>query len=152
MLAERLKTRLETLKPDSLYEISRKMNDIGRRLDQGEAGKTVLRLEREVVESLDKMIKKLEEAEKKRQQCKKGGGQGSNQSNKAAPKSFLPGGKAPGHVTKKNIGAKAGWGDLPPKEREKALQDMGRQFPSHYRDVIEQYFRELAREKESPTQ
>jgi hypothetical protein len=26
------------------------------------------------------------------------------------------------------------------------LQQIGRQFPSHYRDVIEQYFRKLASE------
>ncbi len=150
VLAERLKTRFETLEPDSLYEISRKMNDIGRRLDQGEAGKTVLRLEREVIESLDKMIKKLEDAQKAAQSAQ-GGNQGGNQSSSPAQKSALLGGKGPGNVTKKNIGAKTGWGDLPPKDRESALQELSRQFPSHYRDVIEQYFRELARKKETPT-
>lgn len=149
VLAERLKTRFENLKPDSLYEISRKMNDIGRRLDQGEAGKTVLRLEREVIESLDKMIKKLEDAQKAAQSAQSGN-QGGNQSNNPAQKSALLGGKGPGNVTKRNIGAKTGWGDLPPKDRENALQELSRQFPSHYRDVIEQYFRELAREKETP--
>jgi len=46
----------------------------------------------------------------------------------------------PGEVTKKNIGSKSGWGDLPPKEREEAMQQIGRDFPSHYRDAIEQYF------------
>ena len=56
------------------------------------------------------------------------------------------GGKAPGNVTQKNIGNKSGWGDLPPKQREEALQQIGKDFPAHYRDVIEQYFRKLATE------
>ena len=31
---------------------------------------------------------------------------------------------------------------------EAALQQIGKEFPSHYRDVIEQYFRRLAGQKE----
>jgi hypothetical protein len=60
--------------------------------------------------------------------------------------SQIMGGKGPGEVEKKNIGSGSGWGDLPPKEREAALQDVGRDLPSHYREVIEQYFRRLAEE------
>ena len=56
-------------------------------------------------------------------------------------------GKAPGDVAKKGVGHKSGWGDLPPKEREEALQQMGRDFPPHYRDAIEEYFRKLAAEQ-----
>ena len=56
------------------------------------------------------------------------------------------GGKGPGNVTKRGVGNTAGWGDLPPKQREEALQQIGREFPAHYRDVIEQYFRRLAAE------
>ena len=52
-------------------------------------------------------------------------------------------------MTKKDIGHKSGWGDLPPKEREEALQQMGRDFPAHYRDAIEEYFRKLATEPAS---
>ncbi len=59
------------------------------------------------------------------------------------------GGKGPGEVDRKNIGGSSGWGSLPPKEREEALQQIGRDFPSHYRDVIEEYFRRRAGE-ESP--
>ena len=56
------------------------------------------------------------------------------------------GGKGPGEVTRKNIGSQSGWGDLPPKEREQALQQIGRDFPSHYREAIKEYFRRLAAE------
>ena len=50
------------------------------------------------------------------------------------------------NVARKNIGSEGGWGNLPPKDREQAMQQIGRDFPSHYRDVIEQYFRRLAAE------
>ena len=56
------------------------------------------------------------------------------------------GGKGRGEVTKKDIGSKSGWGDMPPKEREEAMQQIGHDFPAHYRDAIEQYFRRLAAE------
>ncbi len=57
------------------------------------------------------------------------------------------GGKGPGDVVKRNIGSKSGWGNLPPKEREEAIQQIGRDFPPHYREIIEQYFRKLATEE-----
>ena len=55
--------------------------------------------------------------------------------------------KAPGKVEPRDIGHGADWGDMPDKEREQALQDVGREFPSHYREVIEEYFRRLAAEE-----
>jgi hypothetical protein len=55
--------------------------------------------------------------------------------------------KAPGKVEPRDIGRDAGWGNLPDKDREKALQEIGREFPSHYREVIEEYFRRLAAEE-----
>ncbi len=67
-------------------------------------------------------------------------------SSRPAPDSKLIGGKGPGEVAKKAIGDKDGWGNLPPKQRDEAMQQIGREFPSHYRDVIEQYFRKLAGE------
>ena len=55
--------------------------------------------------------------------------------------------KAPGKVERRDIGRGTGWGNLPEKDREKALQEIGREFPSHYREVIEEYFRRLAAEE-----
>ena len=47
----------------------------------------------------------------------------------------------------RDIGRGTGWGNLPDKDREKAMQEIGREFPSHYREVIEEYFRRLAAEE-----
>jgi len=57
------------------------------------------------------------------------------------------GGKGSGRVTQKGVGHRSDWGNLPPKQREEALQQIGRDFPAHYRDIIEQYFRKLATEE-----
>jgi hypothetical protein len=65
--------------------------------------------------------------------------------------SQLPSMQAPMEVDQRDIGHKSGWGDLPPRERERALQQIGRDFPAHYRELIEQYFRELAAESAPPS-
>jgi hypothetical protein len=57
-------------------------------------------------------------------------------------------GRGAGETTQRDIGSESGWGDLPPKERQEALQQIGQDFPAHYRDVIEQYFRKIAAEAE----
>lgn len=141
---------LKGLKDDSLDHIARRMGDIERRLDLGRAGHRVRKVEDGVIDSLDKLIKKLEEEKKK-----KGGGGGASGNNirsqSPAKDSRIIRGKGPGDVTKRDIGSKDGWGNLPPKKREEALQAIGRDFPSHYRDKIEQYFRKLANQNgESP--
>ena len=120
--------------------IARRMNDVRRRLDFGRAGKQVQMVEQGVVDSLDKLIKKIEEQQ---QQASSGSG-GSQQGSQPMQDSRLPSMRAPMQVEQRDIGSKSGWGDLPPKEREQALQQIGREFPGHYRELIEQYFRELA--------
>jgi hypothetical protein len=134
---------LKALKDDSLDHISRRMDDIRRRLDLGRAGPKVRKIEDDVVASLDKLIEELE----KQAQQQQGGGGGGAQSSSPAPDSNILGGRGPGNVDRRNLGNSSGWGDLPPKKREEALQQIGKDFPSHYREVIEQYFRKLASEE-----
>jgi hypothetical protein len=145
-VARLLREDLNGVEPDTLDHIARRMGDIRRRLDLGRAGQKVRGIEDGVIESLDKLIKKLEEQQ---QQQAGVAGAGGIQSGSPAPDSKIMGGKGPGNVDRKNIGSESGWGSLPPKEREEALQQIGRDFPSHYRDVIEEYFRrKAATEKE----
>ena len=141
-VAQLLRRDLASLKDESLDHIARQMNDVRRRLDIGRAGKQVQVVEKGVVDSLDRIIKKLEE-QQQQEQCKK---PGSGQSAKPMQDSQLPSMRAPMKVDQRPIGNKSGWGDLPEKEREQALQQIGREFPAHYRELIEQYFRELADE------
>ena len=140
-----LKRDLETIEVDSLDHVARRMNDVSRRLDLGRAGPDVRKIEDGVIESLDKLIEKVK---KQQQQQQKRSSQSAQniQPSSPADDSRGMGGKGPGEVTKKDIGSQANWGDLPPKQRQEALQQIGREFPAHYRDVIEQYFRKMAKE------
>jgi hypothetical protein len=147
-VARLMQADLDGLKPDTLDHIARRMEDIQRRLELGRAGPKVRKIEDGVVESLDKIIKKVEEEQQKQQQ-QSGNNGNSLQPSNPAQDSRPMNGKGPGEVTKRNIGSKSGWGDLPPKERDEAIQQIGRDFPSHYRDGIEQYFRRLAAEDEN---
>lgn len=137
------------LEEDSLDHIARRMGDIRRRLELGRAGEKVQQVETGVIESLDKLI---EEAEKQLQQQQQAQAASSGGPPGGAPMqdSQLPGGiKGAGKVEQRDVGDESGWGNLPEKDREKALQDIGREFPSHYREVIQEYFRRLAAEESS---
>ena len=148
-VARLMQADLEGLKDESLDHIARRMDDIRRRLDLGRAGPKVREVEDGVIASLDKLI---EEMEKQQQQAAAAaaaaGGRGSMRPTQPAPDSVPMGGKGPGEVAKKPIGNESGWGDLPPHERQEALQQIGKDFPAHYRDMIEQYFRKLASESD----
>lgn len=147
VLAGLMKSDLENLKEESLNHISRQMEDVERRLALGRAGKTVQIPEDEALDNLDKLIEELEKQRQQQQQQSSSGPAGGIQSGGPAADSVGGGGKGPGNVDRKDIGNSSGWGDLPPKEREKTLQDIGRDFPSHYRDAIEEFFREQAKLK-----
>lgn len=144
MVGELMKQDIAKLEEKSLDGISRKMTDVKRRLDLGRAGEKVQKIEREIVESLDELIKKLEE------QAGAAGGAGSgsgNQPNSAAKDSSVKGSTAPGTVDDKDLGRKDGWGKLPPKDQAKAKQILGTLFPPHYRRAIEAYNRKAAQRK-----
>lgn len=143
-LATLMQQDLAGLDDDSLDHVARRMADVRRRLTLGRAGKTVQVVEDSVVASLDKMIKDLED--QAQQQCQSGASGGAP-SGTPMQDSRLAELKAPGKVDQRDVGHSADWGDMPDKDREQALQDVGREFPSHYREVIEEYFRRLAAEE-----
>jgi hypothetical protein len=143
-VAKLMQEDLRQLKEDSLDHIARRMDDIRRRLSLGRGDQKVRKVEDGVIDSLDKLIKDLEEQQRRQQAG--GGAGGGTKSSQPAQQSRIIEGKGPGEVTRKDIGNKDGWGNLPPKQRDEAMQQIGREFPSHYRDVIEQYFRKLAGE------
>jgi hypothetical protein len=145
VLARLMRSDLEQIKDGSLDDISRRMKDIERRLGLGRANKKVRDIEDEVVKMLDKLIE--EEEKKQAAAAAAAAAGGSIQSSSPAPDSRPLGGKGKGEVTKRDIGDSAGWGELPAKQREETMQEIGRDFPAHYREVIEEYFRELAKQK-----
>ena len=144
-LARLMQADLAELKDESLDHIARRMDDIQRRLELGRAGPKVRGVEDGVIKSLDKLIEQIEKAQAAAAAAAGSGG-GSMRPSSPMPDSRLARAQGAGNVDKKNIGSKSGWGDLPPKQRQEALQQIGKEFPAHYRDLVEQYFRKLANE------
>jgi hypothetical protein len=143
-LADLMRQDLAGLQDESLDHIARRMEDVRRRLAQGRSGERVQKIEDGVIESLDKLIKKAEDQMQQSQSSASSGGQ---QSGTPMQDSQIAELKGPGKVEPRDIGRGTEWGNLPDKDREKALQEIGREFPSHYREVIEEYFRRLAAEE-----
>ena len=146
--ARLMQADIKPFKEDSLDEIARMMNDVERRLTLGRAGKTVRDKEQAIVDKLDKMIEKLEQQqqEQQQQQQQKNGGKAQKQSpgDKPMDTSQIGGVKGPGDVDQKDVGDGSGWGNLPPAQRQEALQNITKDLPSHYREVIEAYFKRLS--------
>jgi len=150
---------IEPLKEDSLDEVARMMNDVERRLSLGRTGKQVRDQEQAIIEKLDKMIEKMEQQQQQQQQQRKQQQQQRQQQQqqskdssqqKASDQSAPGGGSGEGEVDNKDIGDKSGWGNLPPAARQEALQSMTKDLPSHYREVIEAYFKRLSKGAEKP--
>lgn len=149
VIADLIDADLLQLEDESLDHISRRMQDVSRRLDLGRSNDKVREIEQGVVDSLDKLIKQAEDQLQQMQQQAAAGQAGGPASGNLRPSqpaqdSTPLGGRGPGEVEDKPIGDAAGWGDLDPKRRQEVLQQIGREYPAHYREVIEQYFRRLA--------
>jgi len=142
---------LQPLKEDSLDEISRIMGDVTRRLDLGRTDKQVKSQEQKIIDKLDKLIEDLEQQQQQQQQQQQAssgqGGQSEGGQSTPMNESQIAGGSGNGDVDRKQIQQKDGWGNLPPAERQQAIQQISRDLPTHYREAIEAYFRKLATDR-----
>ena len=156
-------------KDKSLGDIAHKMDNIERRLDIARGGPETQRQQREVLNRLDEIIKKLENQNKNKKkepgdgsgppmpgdgqgdQCPDGGNkpgqgppQGTNPSSSPATESGNAGGQSTGEVDqakfKKLV---ADWGRLPPAEQRRALQELVQGMPPRHREAIVNYFQNL---------
>lgn len=146
--AQMMVADIKPLKEDSLDEISRLMTDVTRRLDLGRTDEEVKQREQQIIDKLTKLIDKLEEQQQQQQQQQSSGGSGQSNGSprQGAPMddSRIAGASGAGDVDRKRIEERDGWGNLPPAERQQALQQISRDLPTHYREAIEAYFRKLA--------
>lgn len=147
--ARLMRADIASLEDDSLDHIARRMRDVTRRLDLGHAGPKTRNVQDGVIASLDKLIEKIEQQQQQSQASSGAGGSGNGGNGTPMDDSRIAGGKGPGEVQSRDLGDGEGWGDLPPHQREEALQQIGREFPPHYREAIEQYFKRLASGGES---
>jgi hypothetical protein len=138
-----------------LSNIRRLMDNSERRLGQARGGKITQDIQKKIVFRLDELIKEKENQAKGGGQanggsCPNGGqgdqiGKGSIRSNGPAPDSAIMGGAGQGTVDEKKLKTLAEkWGTMPDKDRAKAIQDITKDLPARYRVVIEDYFKALS--------
>ena len=143
--AQQLLIELEGRQPGQVSDVADLMIYAGRRLGHADSGDRPQQRQAEAIALLDELIEEAENREKG------GGGGGSSGSGSRAPsnpmdRSQLPGGSTGkaqlGDLPKADPGD--AWGAMPPAEREEILQSLQQRFPSRYRQLVEQYFEELA--------
>ncbi|TWT96096.1 hypothetical protein Pla108_31780 [Botrimarina colliarenosi] len=143
-----LQNELES-KPQPMPIVARKMRDVQRRLALAEPGAETQERQQAILDELDKLIEKLEEQRKQQQQMAAaapgGGAEPGDPADESRPSEL----KGPGEVDRKRLVAGDAWGSLPPAERERLTQAITRDFPPHYRGLIEDYFRTLAAEADA---
>lgn len=139
IVAGLMREDLKKLEDESLDHIARRMEDVRRRLNHGDGDKRTRRIEDGIIASLDKMIDDLEK-KRQQQQGGGGGGGGGGQSGSPMQDSQIGRQKGAGQTDRKDIGGKSDWGDLQPEQREQIKQQIGRDLPAHYYDLIQQYF------------
>ncbi len=155
--ATQMLTELSRRSPGRLGDVYDLMHYVRRKLSHGETNEPVQTRQAEAVGLLDALI---EEAEEQEQQGDGdggggGGGGGSPSGNRGggsgAKRSALPGGESrTGQLRKRRARPGEAWGRMPPKARDQILQSLQKQFPSRYRDLLEQYYEQLAREIDRP--
>jgi hypothetical protein len=142
-----MQSDLELLESKSLDDIANKMSDVKRRLLLARAGEKTQKVEKEIVDLLDEIIKKKEDQAKQQQQSQgqqEGKAGKSSKSSDPLKESRVKGSTAPGEVDKKKMKSGPSWGNMNEKERAKAKNAISRDFPPYYRQTIEEYFRKLA--------
>lgn len=128
---------------DPLRDIERDMRISGDRLQNAYAGEGTQKIQKQIIDKLDKLIK--EEEDKKNQQQKMLIKLPAQPGVLPMPDSLpTSGDSGPGKVTEtelRKIGEQ--WGGLPPEKRAKIVDDITRELPVKYREAIINYFKSL---------
>jgi tetratricopeptide (TPR) repeat protein len=150
--ARQLTLELERQGDAPLDEVERLMRYVAARLEAIDTSERTRLRQDKIIELLDQMI---EEAENQEQQGQSGGSSSSEQApqpqqgSQGAQRSEQRSGDGQIGELHDSPPANPGeaWGDLPPAERERILQDLRERFPTRYRQLVEQYYRSLAEEE-----
>ncbi len=148
MSAAQMLLELQNRQPERIGDVVDLMGFSGRRLTHADTGDRVRERQARIVELLDKLITEAEQQEKN--SGKSGGGgnsRGQRSPQQPMPDSRLPGGEAKEGSLRESRRANPAdqWGAMPPAERERVLQALRESFPSRYRQLVEQYYEELAK-------
>jgi hypothetical protein len=138
-----------------LGNIAKLMDNVERRLDLGRGGKETQEIQKKIVFRLDELIKEKENQAKGQGQanngsCPDGGkpqpGPGTNQPTSPMQDSNIANNGGPGKVDDKKLRQYAeNWGKMNDRDRTAALTEVTRDLPPKYKVIVEEYFRSLSR-------
>jgi tetratricopeptide (TPR) repeat protein len=156
LTARQILQELQQRKPEQLGDVADLMGYAGRQLRVGLSDQPVVEAQNKAVELLNRLIKESEEQEQQGQ----GGGGGGKSSSKGQPgaargrpgapaeRSTLPEGPTENGPLRRSPVARPGemWGRMPAQQREKILQSLRKNFPERYRELVEQYYKQLGKQ------
>lgn len=158
--AEQMLLELSRREPERLGDVHDLMHYAAREIRLGRTHPDVTGRQERAVALLDGLIEEAEDRENSQNNSGSDQGQNSrNQQNRSArrgsrpaQRSMLPSGSAgePNLNEARRVHPGESWGKMPARQREELLQTLQTQFPSQYRALVEQYYRQLSKEPESP--
>lgn len=156
--ARQILQELRQRRPDGLGDVADLMGYAGRRMRAGRPDDPAIEAQRRAIDLLDRLIKDKEQQE---QQASQGTQSSRSESSRGRPReeptrspaepatnSAPPQGAAqPGPLRRSPV-ARPGevWGRMPARDRERVLQSLRKNFPARYRELVEQYYRQLGKE------
>lgn len=143
--ARQMLAELRSRRPERIGDVNDLMIYAERQLGRYNTGQRVQERQQRAVDLLDQLI---EEAESREQSSGGGGGSGQQTPNTPMQESQLPGGDGAGVHLRSTRKVRPGeaWGAMQPAERDKILQALHDRFPSRYRELVEQYYKELSKQ------
>lgn len=143
---------LSQRKPKEIGDVADLMGYAGRHLLLGESGQPVQLRQAEAIAMLDTLIQQAEQREKQANQNSASQKQKSPQDPQAgnpADQSKAKGSPKNAVLLRPTVVASPSetWGQMRPEERKKVLQMLSVQFPTRYRQLVEQYYQSLAKER-----
>lgn len=144
---------LKNWESGDLSDIARDMGNSGDRLRIAKSGQETQRVQKEIVDKLDRLIKQQEDKMKSASDSKDNssgsdkspsGGANKVPIGQPAPDSIIMGGKGEGKIDDvklRKIGES--WGTLPPAARAKVVREITRELPPRFEELIKSYFESL---------
>lgn len=150
LTAQQMLTELARRVPGGIGAVTDLLDYAGRRLANADSGQRVQQRQQEAIDILDKLIDEAEEQEKN---SGSGSGSGSPRNRPRQPQSPLndsrptPGGPTETGGMRQRVATPGeAWGAMQDAQRERIVQTLKDRFPDRYRQLVEQYYRQLAEE------
>jgi hypothetical protein len=126
------------------------MKNVGRRIEQTRVDPATYKMQADIVARLDALIRELERQPPDDLPVPTPPPPPPPPPGRPMDEPRIANNPGPGDVIDRNLpGLARAWGKLPDRERARAIQELTRELPPQYREIIDSYFRALARAQTS---